>query len=59
MTPEQLDVSYSALCEALTRVGEDQAALFLGALSLSLLARSPDPDQALALIQQAEAACGR
>lgn len=58
MTPNQLDTVYSALCEAMARVGKEKAPVFLGALSLSLLVRVIEPELAQELIEQAERACG-
>ncbi|NYT37457.1 hypothetical protein ERD78_11320 [Allopusillimonas soli] len=54
MTDRDLDKSYTALCEAVTRIGEHRAPLFLAMLALSLIARQDSADQALALIRQAE-----
>jgi hypothetical protein len=54
MTDHDLDQSYTALSKALTRVGEDKAALFLATLSLALLAREADASTVLPLIAQAE-----
>ncbi len=54
MTEQDLDTSYTSLCEALTRVGEQRAPLFLAMLSLSLIARQSDAGDVLALIAQAE-----
>ncbi|HEY4068359.1 MAG TPA: hypothetical protein VGM74_15770 [Burkholderiaceae bacterium] len=54
MSPDDLDRSYTALSEALGRVGSDKSALLLATLSLALLARAPDAEQVLALIAQAE-----
>ena len=45
------------MAQALTRVGEAQAPLFLSILSLSLLTLLTDANQAAALLAQAEAAC--
>ena len=58
MTDQDLDRSYSALCEALARVGQAQAPLFLSMVCLALLSRCEQADQALPLIAQAERACG-
>lgn len=55
MTEQDLDTSYTALCNAVTRVGEQRAPLFLAMLALSLLARQGSCDEALSLIAQAEA----
>lgn len=57
MTDTDLDQSYSAVCEALSRVGETQAPLFLAMLNLSLMSRFERADQVLPLIQQALARC--
>jgi hypothetical protein len=54
MTDTDLDQSYSELSEALARVGDDRAHLFLATLSLALLARLPDARAVLPLIEQAE-----
>jgi hypothetical protein len=54
MTEQDLDTSYTSLCEAITRVGEQRAPLFLAMLSLSLIARQADAGDVLALIAQAE-----
>ncbi|MGB3433736.1 hypothetical protein [Achromobacter sp.] len=57
MNNEELDQIYGAMAQALTRVGKEQASLFLSILSLSLLARLTDARDAAALLTQAEAAC--
>lgn len=57
MTDADLDRSYSALCEALTRVGEDKAALFLSMLCLSLISRLQQADEVLPLLGHAERQC--
>jgi hypothetical protein len=54
MTGDDLDRSYTALSEALGRVGEDRSALLLATLSLALLARETEPGAAIELIAQAE-----
>lgn len=54
MTDTDLDASYTELSQALERVGEDKARLFLATLSLALLARQPDANAVLPLIEQAE-----
>ncbi|MCK9513160.1 MAG: hypothetical protein M0R28_18290 [Pigmentiphaga sp.] len=56
MSPEDLDATYSALCEAMSRVGEQRAPMLLAALCLSLMTRHGDADEVKALIQQAETA---
>ncbi len=57
MTDPDLDQSYSAVCQAMTRVGPDQTPVFLSMLCLSLISRPDHADQALALIANAEAQC--
>ena len=49
-----LDQAYTALAEAMARVGEARAPLLLATLALALLSRQPDAGEALALIAQAE-----
>ncbi|WP_439587565.1 hypothetical protein [Hydrogenophaga sp.] len=53
MTDTDLDQSYSAVCEALTRVGEAGAPMFLSMLCLSLMSRFERADQVLPLIANA------
>jgi hypothetical protein len=57
MTDTDLDQSYSAVCEALSQVGEAQAPLFLSMLCLSLMSRFERADQVLPLIANARARC--
>ncbi len=57
MTPEDIDVAYSSLCEAMSRVGEDKSPMLLAALCLSLITRHDDVAVVESLIRQAEAAC--
>ncbi|MGE8637397.1 MAG: hypothetical protein ACN6PR_02060 [Achromobacter sp.] len=57
MNHEELDLVYTGMAQALTRVGEPNAPLFLSILGLSLLSRQPDAASALALLAQAESAC--
>lgn len=54
MNNDELDLCYTALSEALGRVGADKASLLLATLALGLLARQPDAHTALPLIAQAE-----
>jgi hypothetical protein len=54
MNAEELDRTYTALSEALGRVGADKASLMLATLSLALLARQDDAQTVLPLIEQAE-----
>lgn len=54
MTEQQLADTYTALSQAIARVGEQRSTLFLATLSLALIARQHDADAALPLIAQAE-----
>lgn len=54
VSPDDLDQCYTALSEALGRVGPQHAQLLLATLSLALLAREDDAQAVLALIRQAE-----
>lgn len=55
MNNDELDQVYTSMAQALTRVGESRAPLFLSILGLSLLSRLPNAKDALALLAQAEA----
>lgn len=55
MTAEDLDKSYTTLCNALNDVGEANAQQFLAMLSLALMARADDAAVVLALIENARA----
>ncbi len=57
MTSEEIDLAYSSLCEAMSRVGETRSPLLLAALCLSMITRHDNLAEVQALIQQAEAAC--
>jgi hypothetical protein len=57
MTDEDLDRSYTALCEALADVGEANASLFLAMVCLALMARCDGADRVLPLIAHARAQC--
>ena len=54
MNENQLELTYTALAECISRVGEDKTPLLLATLALDLLSRQPDADTALAHILQAE-----
>lgn len=54
MTESDLDRSYTALSEAISRVGPERAPLFLAMVALSLMAHAPDADDVLARIARAE-----
>ncbi len=54
MNSTELDTAYTALAEAIGRVGEGNAQLMLATLSLSLIAKMEQLDVPLALIKQAE-----
>ncbi|MGE0497552.1 MAG: hypothetical protein AB7I35_01670 [Ramlibacter sp.] len=53
MTDADLDRSYTALCEAMARVGEAQTPLLLSMVCLSLMSRLAHADEALPLIDRA------
>lgn len=57
MNPEDLDTSYTALCKALGEVGQDNAALFLAMVSLSLMSQSSAPNAVLQMIAEARLQC--
>ena len=54
MNSTELDTAYTALAEAIGRVGESNAQLMLATLSLSLISKLDKLDAATALIAQAE-----
>jgi hypothetical protein len=54
MTPQALEQNYSALANALERVGSEQAPLLLATLSLSLMNLIDDENAVSAAITQAE-----
>ena len=53
MTDSDLDQTYSAVCEALSQVGEARAPMFLSMLCLSLMSRFERADQVLPLVANA------
>jgi hypothetical protein len=57
MTDDDLDRSYSALCQALANVGESRAELFLSMVCLSLMARYERAEDVLTLIDHVHAQC--
>lgn len=57
MTAQDLDKCYTTLCNAMNDVGEANAQQFLAMLSLSLMARSDNAEEVLALIENAQAQC--
>jgi hypothetical protein len=57
MTDEELDRSYTAMCEAMAQVGEGKSQLFLSMLCLALMARYESADQVLPLIENVQAQC--
>jgi hypothetical protein len=57
MTNHDLDNSYTALCNALNNVGEENSQPFLAMLSLSLIARADDSNAVVALIENARLLC--
>jgi hypothetical protein len=54
MTDMELDTVYTALAEALGRVGESKTQLLLSTLCLSLLSKQADVKVGLELLAQAE-----
>ena len=54
MNSTELDTAYTALAEAIGRVGEGNTQLMLATLALSLIAKMDNAASALTLIQQAE-----
>lgn len=57
MTAQDLDLSYTAMCNALNDVGEANAKSLLAMLSLSLMAHADNASEVLALIENARAQC--
>ncbi len=57
MTDQDLDRSYSALCESLASVGPEKAQLFLSMVCLSLMARYEHAQDVLPLIANVQAQC--
>ncbi|HWI82446.1 hypothetical protein [Ramlibacter sp.] len=57
MTDQDLDRSYTAVCEALAAVGEQRSQLFLSMLCLALMARYERADDVLPLIANVQAQC--
>ncbi len=57
MNAADLDRSYTALAEALGRVGEHRASLLLATLALDLMARADDAEGMRAAIGRAERLC--
>ena len=57
MTDQDLDLSYSALCQSLAAVGEGQAQLFLSMVCLSLMARYERAEDVLPLIENVRSQC--
>ena len=58
MTPEDLDTTYTALCNALAQAGPEQAERFLAMLCLALLVEFDDAGQVLPLIESVRQRCG-
>jgi hypothetical protein len=57
MNDDDLDRSYSALCQSLAAVGEQKAQLFLSMVCLALMARYERADDVLPLIANVQAQC--
>ncbi|MBI0535248.1 hypothetical protein D9599_06665 [Roseomonas sp. KE2513] len=58
MEAEDLDRSYTALCEAMGRVGEGKASLLLAMVSLALIARQGSAEDVLPIIESAATSIG-
>mgnify|MGYP003407665523 FL=1 len=57
MTDQDLDKSYTAMCNAMNDVGESRAQQYLAMLSLSLIAHADDAAEVMALIENARVQC--
>ena len=57
MTDEDLDRSYTALCQSLAAVGEERGQLFLSMMCLALMVRYERADDVLPLIANVQAQC--
>lgn len=57
MTDQDLDRSYTALCQSLAAVGEHRAQLFLSMMCLALMARYERAEDVLPLIANVQAQC--
>lgn len=57
MTEADLDLSYTALCEALAQVGPQRAELFLSMVALGLIARQEQAGEVLALVERVRDRC--
>lgn len=57
MKDTDLDQTYSAVCEAMSQVGEARTPMFLSMLCLSLMSRFERADQVLPLVANALAQC--
>jgi hypothetical protein len=57
MTDQDLDKSYTAMCNAINDVGESRAQQYLAMLSLSLMARADNAAEVMALIENARVQC--
>jgi hypothetical protein len=53
MSDQELDETYTALCQAIQDVGKDKTPLLLATLGLALLARQPSAADVRPLIEQA------
>ena len=57
MTDQELDRSYTTLCQSLAAVGEDRTQLFLSMMCLALMARYERAEDVLPLIANVQAQC--
>ena len=57
MNEAELDRIYTALCQALGDVGQEQAELLLAMVALGLMAKAPDAQEVLALVARSRQRC--
>jgi hypothetical protein len=57
MNEQDLDHTYTALCQAMAEVGEQRAPLFLSMVCLALISRMDRAEQVMPLIVSAQKAC--
>ncbi|CAA9396780.1 MAG: hypothetical protein AVDCRST_MAG51-645 [uncultured Ramlibacter sp.] len=58
MNPEELDLAYTALCNALADAGQPNTERFLAMLCLALMARCESAADVLPLIEAVKVRCG-
>jgi len=57
MNEQDLDHTYTALCQAMAEVGEQRAPLFLSMVCLALISRMDRADEVTPLIESAHKSC--